>query len=151
LAEKPEKWWKFVSYNIFHPPCMLSIFFILIEPLLCFWTSNIFFLFFYYRGGGGISSRKNFGGQISSLGIPTKFFQTFLRKPTKFFQREICLAKNLRAFGAISFISYVFPYGPRKNPTKFFRDILRKLTKFFQREICPLRNLFAAKIFPPGS
>jgi hypothetical protein len=36
--------------------------------------------------GGGISPRKNFGGEISSLGIPTKFFR-----------REICPLRNLLA------------------------------------------------------
>ncbi len=46
--------------------------------------------------GGKISPRKKFGRQISSLGIPTKFFRTVLRKPTKFFRRKICPAKKLR-------------------------------------------------------
>ncbi len=72
---------------------------------------------------GGILPRITFGGQISSLGIPAKFFRAVERKPT---------------FGAISFISYVFPCGPRKKPTKFFR-----------REICPLQNLLATKFYPP--
>ncbi len=39
----------------------------------------------------------NFGGQNSSLGIPTKFFRAVLRKPTKFFRREICPLQNLLA------------------------------------------------------
>ncbi len=43
----------------------------------------------------GILPRKHFGEKISSQGIPTKFFRAILRKPTKFFQREICPLRNL--------------------------------------------------------
>ncbi len=53
-----------------------------------FFLLSIAFHFFI----GGISPRENFGGQISSPGIPTIFFRAVLRKPTKFFRREICLA-----------------------------------------------------------
>jgi hypothetical protein len=70
-----------------------------------------------YRGGGiKISPRINFGGQISSLGIPTKFSGPFLRKPTKIFRRKIFLPKIFGAFGAPLFlylciyVFYVFMY-----------------------------------------
>jgi hypothetical protein len=61
-----------------------------------------------------------------------QIFRTVLRKPTKFFQREIYPTKNLRRFRRHFF--YFFIYGSRKKPTKFFR-----------REICPLRDLIATK------
>jgi hypothetical protein len=56
-------------------------------------SSNVCVLvcfFFAYTGG-------DFGGQISSLEIPTKFFRTVLRKYTKIFRREICPLRNLLA------------------------------------------------------
>ncbi len=45
-------------------------------------------------GVGGISPRKNFGGQILSLGIPTKCFWAVFKKN---FRHEICPLRNLFA------------------------------------------------------
>jgi hypothetical protein len=74
---------------------------------------------------GGISPRINFSGQILSVGIPTKFFWTVLRKPTKFSGEKFVLPKIFGAFGAISFISYVFSlWAPEKNPPNFPGEIL---------------------------
>ncbi len=86
---------------------------------------------------GGIFPRKIFGGQISSLGVPTKFFRTVLSKPSKFFRRKICPAKNFGVFSAISFISSVFPYRPGENPLNFPTRNLSP-AKFVSYETPPL-------------
>ncbi len=83
----------------------------------------------YVNQGGGISPRKNFGKQISSPGIPSKFSGPFYENRSNFSGAKFVRPKIFGVFGATSFISYVFPYGPREKPTNFF-----------QREICPLRN-----------
>ncbi len=100
-------------------------------------------------GGGGISSMINFGGQISSPGIPTKFFRTVLRKPTKFFQRKICPTKNLRRLRRHFLYFLCISFWVLKKPTKFFRAILRKPTKIFLVRNLSLRNLLATKFTPP--
>ncbi len=95
---------------------------------------------FGYRGGK-ISLGENFGGQISSLGIPTKFLRTGLRKPTKFFRREICPAKKLRRLWRHFLYFLCISLWAPKNPQIFPGHFLEKPAKFFRCEICPLRNL----------
>jgi hypothetical protein len=78
-------------------------------PYLYTWGSECYW--------GGISPRINFGGQISSLGFPTNFFWIVSRKPTNFFRRKICPAKNLRRLQRHFFYFLcIFLWAPEKNP-----------------------------------
>ncbi len=72
-----------------------------------------------------VPNRKNFTQDKFRLtNFVTGFFHqnfrtVFFKKKTTIFSSEICPAKNFVAFGAISFISYVFTHGPQRNPPNF--------------------------------
>jgi hypothetical protein len=53
---------------------------------------------------------------------------------------KFVLPKIFGAFGAISFISYAFPYGPRKKNHQIFLGDLKKT-----HQNIPAQNLFPAK------
>jgi hypothetical protein len=76
-------------------------------------------------------------------------FGAFKENPPNFCGAKFLLPKIFGAFGAISFISYVFPYGPRKKPTKLFRVVFRKTHLIFVAQNLSAVKFVGFKNFPP--
>ncbi len=96
------------------------------------------------RRGGEISPRKNFGGQISSRNSHQIFPGRFKKIHQIFPAQNLSGKKNFGAFSAISFCSYVFPYGLREKTHQIFPGRFKKTHQIF-----PAQNLSPTKFFPP--
>ncbi len=101
-----------------------------------------------------ISSKINCVEQISSLGIPTKFFGHFEKKK-EIFRRKVCNTKNLRRLWR-HFLRIYFFVAPGKKFTKISRGFffffkkthqtIFSVTKSVPCEICKIQ-----KFYSPGS